>query len=116
MMTTNDVTTQPEVTTTDVVEDTDSNTCDIVDSTDDETNVVALAVPQIDVLECMTKLITDIRANEDFDPRKAIVLLLDENEQIGIFGYGSIHNAHQTVGILEQAKFAILAPPSIQGK
>ena len=103
-MTTNDDTVQDS----DVVDSTD-----VVDTSVEADNVISLMTQDVDICTDLTNLVELLKSKEDFKPNRAIVVLIDNNDQIGLFGYGRLHNAHQTVGILEQAKNTILNPQPI---
>ena len=74
-------------------------------------NVVSLAGTTVDVIRDIRNLCDKLSAEDsNFKPNRAVLTLLDETDQIGLFGYGRLANAHQTVGILEHAKATILNP------
>jgi len=76
-----------------------------------ESNVVSLMENNVDVIRDIRALCDKLSAEDsNFKPNRAVLTLLDETDQIGLFGYGRLANAHQTVGILEHAKATILNP------
>ena len=103
-----------EVTNDDVVQTDDvpdSPELGDLDLETTESNVVSLMDSGVDVIRDIRALCDKLDAEDsNFKPNRAVLTLLDETDQIGLFGYGRLANAHQTVGILEHAKATILNP------
>lgn len=102
------------MTTDDTVQDSDVvDSVDVVDTSVEADNVLSLMTKDVDICADLTNLVDLLKSRDDFKPNRAIVVLIDDVDQIGLFGYGRLLNAHQTVGILEQAKNTILNPQPI---
>ena len=93
--------------TVDSVVDTDVDAIEVVD---EDNNLVAFPPMSVDIPGDLIALAERLKTDEKFNVKKAIVVCLDDNDMIGLFGYGHIHSAHQTLGILAQASNAVLNP------
>ncbi len=63
-----------------------------------------------DVPKALQRLGKDLEEQKDFSAVKAIVIVVDENEAVGMWGFGQVGGLHSTLGILEHAKLGISIP------
>ena len=77
---------------------------------DADLNLVDFPRDLNDIPRALRRVADDLEKQEENPVDKALVILLDEQNRIGVFGFGQCGGIHSVIGMLEQAKISMLMP------